>query len=68
MFSLDMAFFYTSTVLSTLVHGSLVDRFGAENIRWIAFGTVVVGSIPVIGWVWFNRRVQQRRAVALSAD
>jgi hypothetical protein len=70
MFSIDMAFFYLSTVLSTIVHGTLVDRFGAENIRVIALGTVVVGLIPLAGWVWFTRRVKQKgeREMALSAN
>jgi predicted MFS family arabinose efflux permease len=70
MFSIDMAFFYMSTVLSTLVHGTLVDRLGAENIRSIALGTVVVGLIPLAGWVWFTRRVKQRAEtdVALSPN
>jgi predicted MFS family arabinose efflux permease len=68
MFSLDMTFFYTSTVLSTVVHGSLVDALGAENLRWIALGTALVGVLPLLAWMWFTRRVRERSGVALSAD
>ena len=60
MFSLDMAFFYLATVLSTLTHGSLIDTFGAESIRMIAFATMGISLIPLVAWVWFTRRVQQR--------
>jgi MFS family permease len=69
MFSIDMAFFYLSTVLSTVIHGTLVDRLGAEHIRTIAIGTALVGLIPLVGWVWFTRRVRQKaESVALSSS
>ncbi|MEO8395380.1 MAG: MFS transporter [Chloroflexota bacterium] len=64
MFSLDMAIFYLATVISTIAHGSAIDALGAENIRLIAFGTMGVSFIPLIGWAWFTRRVQ-RQEVAL---
>jgi MFS family permease len=56
MFSMDMALFYLATVLSTVVHGSLVDALGAENIRVIALGTMGVSLIPLAGWLLFTRR------------
>lgn len=69
MFSLDMTFFYTSTVLSTVIHGTLVDALGAENLRWIALGTATVGIIPLVAWIWFTRRVRRAgAAMALSAE
>jgi MFS family permease len=61
MFSMDMAIFYLATVLSTLAHGSLVDTLGAENIRLIAFGTMVVSLLPLIGWMLFTRWVQRQQ-------
>lgn len=69
MFSMDMAFFYLATVLSTLVHGSLVDALGEEHIRWVAMGTMVLSLVPMALWAWFTRRVEQRdqrKALALS--
>ena len=66
MFSIDMALFYLATVLSTIVHGALVDALGTENIRWIAFGTMVISLIPLAGWQWFARRQAQRAQAALA--
>ncbi len=60
MFSLDMAIFYLATVISTLAHGSAIDALGAENIRLIAFGTMVVSLLPLIGWTWFTRWVERQ--------
>ncbi len=68
MFSMDMAFFYLATVLSTLIHGTLVDTLGAEHIRQIALGTFVVGLLPLALWALFTRRLQQRADVALSPN
>ncbi len=63
MFSMDMAMFYLATVLSTIIHGSLVDTLGTENIRLIAFGTMAVSLIPLAGWALFNRnRVVREQA------
>jgi MFS family permease len=50
MFSLDMVGFYFSTVVSTLAHGALVDWLGIEQLSWIIWGTLLVGSIPAIIW------------------
>ena len=68
MFSMDMAFFYLATVLSTVTHGSLIDALGTENIRLIAFGTMAVSLIPLGLWIWFTRRVQRQPQAALSQN
>lgn len=59
MFSMDMAFFYAATVISTLLHGSLVDALGKEHIRTIAFGTMLLSLVPLALWTWFTRRVER---------
>jgi MFS family permease len=59
MFSMDMAFFYAATVISTLLHGSLVDALGKEHIRTIAFGTMLLSLVPLALWAWFTRRVER---------
>lgn len=52
MFSLDMAGFQLATVLSTLVHGTLVEALGAEHVRLVAFGTCIVALLPLTVWAW----------------
>ena len=59
MFSMDMAFFYLATVISTLLHGGLVDALGTENIRVIALGTMVVSLLPLGLWALFTRRMER---------
>lgn len=60
MFSMDMAFFYAATVISTVLHGSLVDALGKEHIRTIAFGTMLISLLPLALWTWFTRRIERR--------
>ncbi|MEP7291146.1 MAG: MFS transporter [Chloroflexota bacterium] len=60
MFSMDMAFFYLATVLSTLMHGTLVDALGIENIRLIPFATMLISLIPLGVWAYFSRRMEAR--------
>ncbi len=67
MFSLDMAFFYLATVVSTLLHGSLVDALGTENIRVIAMGTMLVSLIPLGLWAVFTRRMEHAERRTQSA-
>lgn len=57
VFSMDMAAFYLATVLSTLIHGSLIDAVGVENVRGVAFGTVVVALAMLIVWTVVTRRL-----------
>jgi MFS family permease len=50
VFSLDAAGFYLATVISTLIHGTLIDAVGAANIGSVALGTGVVSLAPLIAW------------------
>lgn len=59
MFSLDMAFFYLATVISTLAHGGLVDALGTEHIRTIAMGTMAFSLLPLALWAIFTRRMEK---------
>ncbi len=65
IFSMDMAMFYVASVISTVVHGSLVDTLGVANIGLIGYGTMVVSLVPLVLWVLLTRRLGRRRAVAL---
>lgn len=64
MFSLDMAGFQLATVLSTLIHGGLIDLGGAQSAMLIALGTGIVSIIPLLIWYWLIPRVEQREAMA----
>jgi predicted MFS family arabinose efflux permease len=62
MFSLDMAGFQLATVLSTLVHGSLIEALGAEHVRLVAWGTCLVALLPLTVWLWIIPYLQRRDA------
>lgn len=66
VFSMDMAAFYLATVLSTLVHGSLIDLLGVENVRVVAFGTVAVALLMLIIWTAVTRRLERYESPAAS--
>lgn len=66
VFSMDMAAFYLSTVLSTLIHGSLIDLLGVENVRVVAFGTVAVALLMLIIWTSVTRRLERYESPAAS--
>lgn len=57
--SLDLAFFQFATVVSIIVHGALVEQFGAERIPEIALGTLVVSAIPLLIWMFAIPRVER---------
>lgn len=59
MFSLDFAGFQLATVVSTLIHGLLIDLIGAEQVRVIAIGTAVVSVIPVLFWMFMLPRLER---------
>jgi MFS family permease len=71
VFSIDMAGFYLATVLSTIIHGSLIDLVGAENAQIVALGTVFASLVPLIVWMllvrWLERR-QPVQAVPAAGD
>ncbi len=62
VFSLDMGMFYVASVLSTVVHGSLIDALGVERIGQIAVGTMVVSLVPLVLWILLTRRLGRRPA------
>lgn len=51
VFALDFAGFQLVTVASTLIHGSLIDIFGHEQIGQIALLTGIVALFPLILWI-----------------
>lgn len=59
MFSLDFAGFQLATVVSTLIHGLLIDLVGAEQVRIIAIGTAVVSVLPVLFWMFMLPRLER---------
>lgn len=63
MFSLDMAGFQLATVMSTLVHGILIDWVGAQQAYLIALGTGVVALLPMFIW-WLVIRWLERPSTA----
>lgn len=58
MFSLDTAGYYLATLVSTMVHGWLIDTFGIEHINWIIIGTMFVSMIPMAIWFWVVPRLE----------
>jgi MFS family permease len=68
VFAIDMAGFYLATVLSTFLHGNIVDRVGAANVSWVAFGTMIVSLFPLLLWVPIVRWLESRQPLALTGD
>jgi MFS family permease len=67
VFSLDMAGFYLVSVVSTLIHGIVIDAIGDERIRAIVYVTGAVSALPfILWWVHISRQeaTAQRRATA----
>lgn len=58
MFSLDFMGYYISATFSTLVHGALVDLWGAQNAMSIVLLTGVASLVPMALWALMLRRVQ----------
>ncbi len=59
VFSLDMAGFYLASVISTIVHGLLIDTIGDERIRMIVYLTGAVSAVPMILWGLHTARQEQ---------
>jgi predicted MFS family arabinose efflux permease len=55
VFSLDMMGFYAATILSTVVHGGMVDLVGSENTYVVALGTILVALPAMVVWMVMNR-------------
>ncbi|MFN8375401.1 MAG: MFS transporter [Anaerolineae bacterium] len=68
VFALDMAVFQLATVLSTIVHGALVDALGSEYVRHIALGTAGVALIPLLLWSWGVPHMERREVVQAVGD
>lgn len=69
VFSIDMAAFYLATVVSTLLHGSLIDAVGIENVRLVALGTIFIALVPLVLWSYLVRWLEQRqRLVPVVGD
>ncbi len=72
MFSIDTAGFYFATLVSTIIHGWLIDMLGNDYIIWIIVGTFLVGLIPASVWFWAVPKLeameQQDAVFALSGD
>lgn len=65
VFALDMAGFHLMTVLSTIVHGTIVDAVGSESAGLVAYGTVVAAMVPLVGW-WLVLRWLRGRPVKIE--
>jgi hypothetical protein len=63
-----MAGFYFATVLSTFLHGNIIDRIGTENVSWVAFGTMIISLIPMLLWIPIVRWLESRRPLAVTGD
>jgi len=68
VFSVDMAGYYLSTVVSTIVHGSLIDLVGSQHVQWIALGTGLVALIPALVWALLVRQTEARERVGIGAE
>lgn len=72
VFSLDMMAFYLATVISIVVHGQLIDYFGAANVRFAASAMIAPSVISLIVWGlivrWIGRRHSVTPAQAAASD
>jgi MFS family permease len=62
MFSLDWVGFHIAFIITSLVHGALLDILGVERINWIIWGTLIVGIIPILIWFWIVPRLESLEA------
>lgn len=67
VFSLDMMGFYLTSVISTLVHGALVDAVGASRSGLVALGTFFVALLPMIAWALLVRMLERRAAEMVTS-
>lgn len=63
MFSIDTVGFYFATLVSTIIHGWLIDMLGNEYLVWIIFGTFLVGLIPASIWFWIVPKLEESEAI-----
>lgn len=60
MFALDYAGFQIATVISTLVHGWLIDQVPLEDLNWVILGTGLVAGLPLLAWIWIVSALEKR--------
>lgn len=70
MFALDMAGFQLATIVSTLIHGWLIDQVSLDELHLIVLGTGVVAVVPLLIWWWVVQTLEQREepAAAVTGD
>lgn len=66
VFSLDYAWFQLATILSTLVHGALVESYGPAGIQPILLGTAVVALLPLLVWAVQVPRLNRRKLLSVG--
>lgn len=66
VFSLDMMGFYLATVISTIVHGALIDMVGSERVYLVALGTMGISLIPLVIWALWVRRINRQPTVIVQ--
>lgn len=59
VFSLDYAGFQIATVLSTMVHGALIEAAGPQNAPLIALGTGLFSLLPLAVWARIARHINR---------
>lgn len=64
--SWDWSLFYLSVVISTVVHSSLVDHLGSENVRTVALLTLVVAIPMFVIWSLVVRRLRRNTQVQIG--
>lgn len=71
VFAMDMAGFYLATVLSALVHGTVIDLIGPQNAPLVALGTMFVSLVPLAVWLlvvrWLERRGYTAKELAAAS-
>lgn len=68
VFALDMAGFYLVSVVSTVVHGVLIDAFGDERIRTIVYLTGAVSALPLVWWWWRTARMAASPSASVVSE
>lgn len=63
VFSLDYAWYQLATILSTVVHGALLDHYGISSVQPILMGTALVALVPLLIWTIQMPRLNRRKLV-----
>ncbi|MCA9885273.1 MAG: MFS transporter [Anaerolineae bacterium] len=68
MFALDFAGFQIMTVISTLIHGWLVDQVPIEHLNWIILGTGAVTVVPLMVWIWIVKQLEAQEETPIVIE